>query len=327
MTDHEGNGQTQRQQYRHQPVMCRQVIEVLRAIPDGVVVDATLGGAGHAAALLDAHPGVALVGIDRDSDALTVAAQRLAVHGDRVTLCHANFADIGALLDQLGHETITGCLFDLGVSSPQLDRAERGFGYRKDGPLDMRMDQSRGISAADIVNHVDEVTLSDILRRNADERHARRIARAIVAQRPVTTTSELAAIIRKALPAQARRRGHPARRTFQAIRIAVNDELTVLDPALTAAVHRLAPAGRCAVLSYHSGEDRVVKMCFRREAGEAPPQLPGLPPPPGSAVVRLLWRGTRTPDPDEMIANPRCTAARLRAVERLDRFTPLAEVA
>ena len=304
--------------YHHEPVMCREVVEVLGEVPDGVALDATVGGGGHAAALLDACPKIRLVGLDRDPAALRAAAVRLADHSHRVTLRHARFDTLGAVLDELGQTDISACLFDLGVSSEQLDRPERGFSYRLDGPLDMRMDPMTGVTAADIVNRADESFLAAILRRNADERHSRRIARAIVAGRPFATTAQLAQAVAAAVPAPARRRAHPARRTFQALRIEVNAELEILGAALTGAIERLAPAGRCAVLSYHSGEDRIVKTVFRREAGESPPPRPGLPPAPGArAAVRLLGRRSRTPSDAETAANRRAGAARLRAVERL----------
>ena len=214
---------------------------------------------------------------------------------------------------------LSGALFDLGVSSPQLDLADRGFSFRNDGPLDMRMDRSQGRTAADLVNTTDERTLAGILQRNGDERHARRIARAIIAARPISTTGELAEIVRDAVPAAARRHaGHPARKTFQAIRIEINDELSMLEGALTQALDLLAPQGRCAVLSYHSGEDRIVKHVFRDAAGEAPRPRPDLPPPPGhEASVSLLWRGARRPSDAEVERNPRAEAARFRAVEKL----------
>ena len=304
--------------YHHEPVMRREVVELLGAVPDGVVVDATVGGGGHAAALLDCHPRIRVVGLDRDPSALRAAAARLADQRHRVTLRHARFDSLPALLDELGHDQISGCLFDLGVSSPQLDHAERGFSYRLDGPLDMRMDQTGGVTAADIVNHADERYLAEMLRDNADERHCRRIARAIVAGRPFSTTTQLARAIAKGMPSASGRRAHPARRTFQALRIEVNAELEVLEASLTSAIDRLAATGRCVVLSYHSGEDRIVKNVFRNAAGESPPPRPGLPPAPGpGATVRLLGRRPRFPDEAETAANPRASAARLRAAERL----------
>ncbi len=303
----------------HESVMAGEVVDVLSMVPDGLVVDATLGGGGHADALLAANERLSILGLDRDEVALEAAGARLAPHGDRVTLRHARFDALADTVRALGHTSVAGCLFDLGVSSPQLDHGERGFSFRHDGPLDMRMDRSHGRTAADIVNHADQRTLVDILRRNGDERHAVRIARAIVANRPFTSTAALAEVVRDAVPAPARRTGgHPARRTFQAIRIEVNDELTILADALGQAIDMLAPRGRCAVLAYHSGEDRIVKQVFRDAAGEVPPPRPDLPPPPDAlASVRLLWRGARKPSAEEIERNPRAEAARFRAVEKL----------
>ncbi|MDW3218520.1 MAG: 16S rRNA (cytosine(1402)-N(4))-methyltransferase RsmH [Acidimicrobiales bacterium] len=311
--------------FAHDSVMLDEVTEVLAAVPDGCVVDATLGGAGHADALLAANDRISLVGLDQDEMALDAAGARLAPHGDRVTLRHRRFDGLADELHSLGITQLSGVLFDLGVSSPQLDRADRGFSYRFDGPLDMRMDRRRGRTAADLVNELDERDLFVLLRRNGDETHARRIARAIVAARPIDSTARLADIVRDAVPAAARRSGgHPARRTFQALRIEVNQELEILDDALGQALDMLAPAGRCAVLAYHSGEDRIVKRHFRDAAGEAPPPRPDLPPPPGyEATVRLLWRGARKPSTDEIARNPRAEAARFRAVEKL----PIAQAA
>ena len=305
--------------FDHEPVMLAEVVEVLADVPDGYVIDATLGGAGHASALLDANDGLSLLGFDQDAMALAAAGSRLAHHGDRVSLHHRRFDAIPEIVDELGIDAVSGCLFDLGVSSPQLDRAERGFSFRNDGPLDMRMDQRGAVTADSLVNQLDEVGLVSLLRRNADEPHARRIARAIVAARPIESTASLADIVRDAVPAAARRKGgHPARRTFQALRIEVNQELDILDDAVSAVLARLAPKGRCAVLAYHSGEDRIVKRCFRDAAGDAPRPRPDLPPPPGyEAEVTLLWRGARTPSPEEIERNPRAEAARFRAVERL----------
>ena len=306
--------------YHHEPVMCREVVEVLRDVPEGILVDATVGGGGHAAALLESLPQIRLLGLDRDPDALRATAERLTPHRGRATLRHAAFDALGPVLDGIGETRIAGCLFDLGVSSTQLDRPERGFSYRLDGPLDMRMDPTTGVTAADIVNGADESDLAGILRRNADERHARRIAAAIVAERPFATTAQLSRAVAAAVPAPARRRSHPARRTFQALRIEVNGELEMLERALTGAVERLADRGRCVVLAYHSGEDRIVKSVFRGAAGENPPPRPGLPPAPGpAATVRLLSRRARTPTESEKAANHRASSARLRAVERLTR--------
>lgn len=305
--------------FDHASVMLDEIVETLSEVPNGLVVDATLGGAGHASALLAANDGLSILGLDRDEMALGAAEARLAPHGERVALRHTRFDGLADAVHSLGVEHLSGALFDLGVSSPQLDLADRGFSFRHDGPLDMRMDRSQGPTAADLVNSTDERALVGILQRNGDERHARRIARAIVAARPLHTTAELAEVVRDAVPAAARRgSGHPARKTFQAIRIEINDELVILEDALRQALDLLAPTGRCAVLAYHSGEDRIVKNVFRSGAGEGPRPRADLPPPPGhEATVKLLWRGARRPAEAEIERNPRAEAARFRAVEKL----------
>ncbi len=306
-------------QFIHEPVMMSEVVNVLSDVPDGVVVDATIGGAGHSEALLEANRNISIIGLDRDEMALDAARSRLAPYESRVSLHHCRFDSIGEIVRSLGHQHVSGCLFDLGVSSPQLDRADRGFSFRNDGPLDMRMDRTTGQTAADVVNDYGERSLVDILRRHGDEPHARRIAAAIVAARPFDSTAELADVVRQAVPAAARRRGgHPARRSFQAFRIEVNEELIILKDTLDQAIDLLAPSGRCAVLAYHSGEDRIVKRTFRRASGDVLPPRPDLPPPPGTeATVRLLWKGARKPSADEITENPRSQAARFRAVEKL----------
>ena len=311
--------------FAHDPVLRDVVVELFAPVPPGVVVDATLGGGGHAEALLATHPHLSVVGLDQDPDALAAAGRRLARFGDRITLRHTRFDRLGAVLTDLGHDRASGALFDLGVSSPQLDRPERGFSFRAAGPLDMRMDPGRPVTAADLVNGAGERELADLLRDLGDERYAARIAKAIVAARPLATTTELADVVRNAVPAPARRRGgHPARRTFQALRIAVNDELGILPGAVDDAVDRLAPGGRCVVLAYHSGEDRIVKARFRHAATggwTGPSHLPT--PPDVHPTVRLLRAGAWRPSAAEIASNPRAEAARLRAVEKL----PLQEVA
>ncbi len=305
--------------FAHVSVMLDEIVEVLSEVPDGIVVDATLGGAGHAAALLAAHGGISILGLDRDEMALSAAGARLAEHGERVALRHTRFDGLAEAVQSLGADRVSGALFDLGVSSPQLDLADRGFSFRNDGPLDMRMDRSQGRTAADLINTSDERALTGILQRNGDDRPGNASGVALVAARPIATTRELADVVREAVPAAARRQpGHPARKTFQAIRIEINDELAMLEDALTQALDLLAPQGRCAVLSYHSGEDRIVKHVFRDAAGEAPRPRPDLPPPPGhEASVSLLWRGARRPSGAEVERNPRAEAARFRAVEKL----------
>ena len=305
----------------HDPVLVDLVVELFARVPAGTIVDATLGGAGHAAAVLESRSDLSVLGLDRDPDALAAAQARLAPYGSRAAAVRARFDQLATVVAAAGtaSQPIVGVLFDLGVSSPQFDRADRGFSYRLDAPLDMRMDPTQGISAADVVNTASVGELADILRRNADERFAGRIARAIEAARPLTTTTELAEVVVAAIPAPARRRGgYPAKKTFQALRIHVNDELGVLPPALDAAIDIVAPDGVIQVISYHSGEDRIVKERFRRadDGGcTCPPNLPcvcGAVP-----EARLLKRGGWTASPAEVAANPRASSARLRAIQLL----------
>ena len=303
----------------HEPVMAEEVVDLFRPIPPGLVVDATVGLGGHARALLGALDHIRVLGLDRDADALALAAVALAPYGDRAVVRRARFDQLASTLQEGGETGVAGVLFDLGVSSPQLDRPERGFSYRADGPLDMRMSQSDTTTAADVVNGYDERRLARVIAEYGDERYARRIARAIVAARPLQRTEELADVVRDAIPAPARRRGgHPARRTFQALRIEVNRELDVLAPALDQAIDALVPGGRCVVLAYHSGEDRIVKDRFRQAATGGCTCPPGLPCVCGAQpVVRLLNRGARKPTPIEVARNRRAESARLRAVEKL----------
>jgi 16S rRNA (cytosine1402-N4)-methyltransferase len=305
--------------FEHDPVMAAEVVEVFSTVPAGWVLDATLGGAGHAVRLLQAHPHLRVLGIDRDADALSVARQRLAVFGDRVSTAHLRFDHLEHAMEALAIDTLSGALFDLGVSSPQLDRAERGFSYRHVAPIDMRMDQSEPWTAGDIVNGYDEVALVRVLRDFGDERFAVRIARAIIAARPIETTNQLAEVVVTAIPAAARRTGgHPAKRTFQALRIELNRELEILPAALDTAIARTEVAGRVAVLSYHSGEDRIVKerMRLAQTGGcQCPPELPCVCD--ALQVVRLVRGVPRTPSNAEQEANPRARSARLRVVERI----------
>ena len=308
--------------FEHEPVLLGRILDLFAAVPDGIFVDATLGGAGHAAALLEAHPGFRLVGIDRDPAALDAAAERLAPYAVRCTFHHARYDRAAALARAEADATglpVVAALFDLGVSSPQLDRAERGFSYRHDAPLDMRMDPTAGPTAADVVNGYDEARLAEVLATLGDERFSARIARAIVAARPITSTVQLAELVREAIPAATRRRGgHPAKRTFQAIRIEVNEELTILSDALDTVVGAVDPGGRVAVISYHSGEDRLVKAAFRLAVTGGCTCPPDLPCVCGAmSVARNVTRGGITPDAAELEANPRAASARLRAVERI----------
>ena len=305
--------------FEHRPVMVDEVVELFRSVPSGTVVDATVGGGGHAAAILDAVSHASLLGLDRDADAIEAARVSLARFGNRVELRHVRFDALTETMNELALDTIAGALFDLGVSSPQFDRADRGFSYRLDAPLDMRMDTRQPRTAADIVNEDDESEITRLLRAHSDERYAKRIAHAIVAARPILTTTQLADVVRDAIPAPARRRGgHPAKRTFQALRIEVNDELAVLPDALDQAIDALAPGGRCAVLSYHSGEDRIVKARFRAAATGGCTCPPGLPCQCGATpLVRELRPLKRRSTAAEIEANPRSESAVLRAVEKL----------
>ena len=302
--------------FEHRPVMVDEVVELFAPVPSGAIVDATVGGGGHAAALLASRPDIRVIGLDRDNDALDAASATLASYRDRVALHHARFDRLG---DFVPGDGISGALFDLGVSSPQFDRAERGFSYRNEGPLDMRMDREDSLRAADVVNTYGEEELAQLFSASGERRFARRIAAAVVAARPLDSTAELAEVVRAAIPAAARRTGgHPARRVFQALRIEVNAELDVLGPALDAAIAALRPGGRCVTLAYHSGEDRLVKDRFRAAATGDCVCPPGLPCVCGAApTVRLLTRGARKPSAAEVAENPRAESARLRAVEKL----------
>jgi 16S rRNA (cytosine1402-N4)-methyltransferase len=299
--------------------MVDNVVDLLLPVPPGVLLDATLGGAGHSRAVLDAAPQLSLIGIDQDPEAVAASRRVLAPYGQRARVQQARFDDLAEVLDRAGVDHLSAALFDLGVSSPQLDIPDRGFSYRSPGPLDMRMDPGRPVSASDVVNSWPEAELVRLFRANGEARFARRIARAIIEARPLTSTAELAEVVRGAIPAAARRTGgHPARRVFQAVRIAVNEELDVLPAAIDAAIDRLVPAGRCVVLSYHSGEDRIVKDRFRLATSGGCVCPPGLPCVCGAEpAVRLLTRGALRPNAEEMAANRRAESARLRAVERL----------
>ena len=311
----------------HQPVLLDRVVELLSAAPDGLLVDGTVGAAGHARALLDAriarYGHARLLGIDRDPSALELATETLADHLDdpavEVVLRRARFDAMPALLDELGEPPVAGVFLDLGISSMHVDEARRGFSYRNEGPLDMRMDPDLPRSAGDLVNDLPEGELAQLLQRYADERFARRIARAIVAARPLATTTQLAEVVRDAVPAAARRHGgHPATRTFQALRIAVNDELGALDAVLPVIIDRLAPGGVAVVLSYHSLEDRRVKRAFADAARGCicPPDLPVCGCGRTPAAEPIVRRPER-PSDAEIATNPRASAARLRALRRL----------
>jgi 16S rRNA (cytosine1402-N4)-methyltransferase len=306
--------------FLHDPVMLDEVMSVFLDMNDGVFLDATLGGAGHSVALLSAHPHISLLGIDQDNTALAAASTTLLDSGlrERATLRHARFDSVSRVVAEEGIGSLAGALFDLGVSSPQFDVAERGFSYRFDAPLDMRMNREQALSAHTVVNEYDEKSLAEMLRRNADEKFASRIARSIVAARPVTTTAQLSDIVASAIPAPARRRGgHPSKRTFQAIRIEVNAELDILPGALRDTIALLAPGACLAVLSYHSGEDRIVKQVMRTaETGDCtcPSHLPC-----GCGALKTVERVrvSREAGRDEQARNPRSASARLRVVRKL----------
>ncbi|HEX4160884.1 MAG TPA: 16S rRNA (cytosine(1402)-N(4))-methyltransferase RsmH [Acidimicrobiales bacterium] len=303
--------------FDHIPVLRDEVVSLFAAVPSGVVVDATVGGGSHAASLLEAHPGLRVLGLDRDPSALEAAAERLAQFGDRISLVRSPFSALEAVIEEADVAPLSGILFDLGVSSPQLDWAARGFSYRADGPLDMRMDPASGVTAADLVNGLPGDALARLFRENGEGRLSGRIARAVVEARPLTSTGQLAEVVSAAVPQAARRRGHPARRVFQALRIEVNDEQNELRAALPVALSSLAVGGVLAVISYHSGEDRLVKQTFADAASGGCVCPPGLPCVCGAvARHRLVFRGARKPSAAEVDANPRAEAARLRAIVR-----------
>jgi 16S rRNA (cytosine1402-N4)-methyltransferase len=308
----------------HVPVMTGRVLALLRPAlePAGaVLIDATLGRAGHASALLAEHAGLSLIGIDADDAAIEESRRVLAPYADRVTLVQAVYDEIPDILARLGRLSVQGVLFDLGLSSPQVDDASRGFAYAQDAPLDMRMDRSRPVTAADVLNTYPAPRLAQVLREYGEERFARRIADAVIRERavaPLASTSRLTEIVRAAIPAAARRTGgNPAKRTFQALRIEVNGELDALRRALPAALNALDVRGRIVVLAYHSLEDRIVKQEFAdRAADTTPPGLP-VPLPEARPRFRLLTRGAERPAEQEVAANPRAASARLRAAERM----------
>jgi 16S rRNA (cytosine1402-N4)-methyltransferase len=308
----------------HVPVMVDRVLALLGPAlsHDGaVLVDATLGLGGHSEAFLRAYDGLRLVGLDRDPHALRLAGDRLAPFEGRTTFVHAVYDEVLAVLDELGIPAVDGVLFDLGVSSMQLDEPARGFAYAQDAPLDMRMDATSPLTAADVVNTYSAADLTRILFRYGEERFARRIADRIVAERarrPFDTSARLSELVRSAIPAAARRTGgHPAKRTFQALRIEVNGELEVLERALPRAIRTLALHGRIVVMSYHSLEDRIAKRTLvAGTRSDVPDDLPVIPA-GHEPYLRLLTRGAERPSDDEVAANPRAASARVRAAERI----------
>ncbi|MFL5670281.1 MAG: 16S rRNA (cytosine(1402)-N(4))-methyltransferase RsmH [Chloroflexota bacterium] len=309
----------------HLPVLVDEVLEMLAPAPGSLHIDATLGGGGHAERILEAaNPDGRLLGLDADALAIARVEERLrSLYGDRLVLRQANFRELADVAPGAGFAAVDGCLFDLGLSSYQLADRERGFGFRAGGPLDMRFDTTRGVPAAELLASLDAAELTALFRRYGEEPKAPRIARAIVEARkvaPVATAEELAALVERVAPPnpRLRRRTHPATRVFQALRIAVNEELEALQAGLVAALDLLRPGGRLVVLSYHSLEDRIVKRFFQaeRRGCVCPPDVPvcvcGHDP-----RLRLVTRPSLTPTPAEIDANPRARSARLRAAERL----------
>ncbi|WP_265444379.1 16S rRNA (cytosine(1402)-N(4))-methyltransferase RsmH [Flexivirga meconopsidis] len=309
---------------RHTPVLAGRITELLSPAlqSDGAVfVDGTLGMGGHTQAILAANPGAIAYGVDRDTEALRLAGERLASYGDRFRPVHAVYDEAFAILAEQGVTRVDAVLFDLGVSSLQLDESDRGFAYSVDAPLDMRMDQTTGVTAADVLNTYSAADLERILKVYGEERFARRIASAIVREReqaPFTDSARLVELLRRAIPAASQRTGgHPGKRTFQALRIEVNSELDVWRDALPAAIDALTVGGRVAVLSYHSLEDRITKQALAAGAiSTAPPDLP-VELPEHAPYLRLLTRGAEQPTDRETEDNPRAASARLRAAERI----------
>ena len=308
------------QGFEHTPAMLTEVVEFFSDVPSGTLLDATLGGGGHAAALLESRPDLRLIGIDQDSTAIAAATAHLGRFGDRVYIAHARFDAMETIVrSRLLDEPLVGVLFDLGVSTAQIDTPARGFSFRFDGPLDMRMDPRQARTAADIVNSIEPRELESLLRANGETRLSRRIADAIVAARPITRTAQLADVVAAAVPGAARRRGHPARRVFQALRIATNEELSILPDAIDEAISLTRTGGRVVVLSYHSGEDQITKERLSFAATGGCTCIPELPCVCGAiATARILTRGARLPSPAEIALNPRAEAARLRAVQIID---------
>ena len=307
----------------HTPVMLDRCVELLAPAltqPGAVVLDATLGMGGHSEALLTRFEHVRLIGVDRDTDALRLAGERLAPFADRTTLVHAVYDELERAMSVAGVEHLDGILFDLGVSSLQLDEAERGFAYAQDAPLDMRMDRTGGITAAEILSTSSAGELARIFRDYGDERLAKRYADAIVAARTdarLTTSAQLVEILQRATPAKLKNAGHPAKRVFQALRVAVNGELEALGRALPAALDALAVGGRIVVMSYQSHEDRMVKHALRdATTSTAPVGLP-VDMPEFAPEFELLTRGAETATPAEQQQNPRSIPARLRAAQRV----------
>lgn len=316
-------GKNRAEAMKHIPVMLDECMEGLAIDPDGIYVDGTLGNGGHAAAILERIGTQGrLIGFDRDADAIERVKERFSDElGRRVELVHDNYANMAGRLDAMGIDLIQGLLLDLGVSSFQLDEAERGFSFQQDAPLDMRMDRTRGVTAAELVNSTGEEELADIIYRLGEERASRRIAREIVAARarmPIGTTAQLAGIVEQAKGGRRGRRIHPATQTFQALRMAVNDELAGLEQVLEQMIGRVAEGGRIAILTFHSLEDRMVKQFLNRHVPREESLHQGgvrryVEEPP----VRWIWKKPRTAGAHELAENPRARSAKLRVAERI----------
>lgn len=307
--------------YGHIPVLYDEVLNLLQSTTPGLYIDGTVGAGGHARGILDASsPNGRLLGFDRDPAAIEVARGRLEDYGTRCTLVHASYATMGEAAPGHGFAAVDGILLDLGLSSRQLADAERGFSFLQDGPLDMRFDSSTGESAADLVNNLSEEDLADVFWRYGEERQSRRIARLVVAHRPLYTTGELAGLIAGELGRRPGRAGHrhPATQVFQALRIAVNDELVEVEKGIAAAVGLLKPGGRLAIISFHSLEDRLVKHSFRDQSRNCvcPPEQP-ICTCGGNATVKLLTRKATKATEQEIALNPRSRSARLRAIIKI----------
>ena len=304
--------------FAHIPVMAENVKEIFSTVPSGTILDATIGGGGHSYQILESRHDLNVIGIDQDSEALDAAESKLSEFSDRVSLVHSRFDDLSAVTKLIGEQNLSGVLFDLGVSSYQLDNPLRGFSFRNDGPLDMRMNPDSQITAGDYVNQSTEQELASLLHHYGDERYSKRIARSIISMRPIQSTKELANIIRDAIPERSKRSpGHPARRSFQALRIAVNSEIDILESSIRKAIQLLKIGGRGVVLSYHSGEDKVVKRTLRELAGLNVSNSKYHPEIQQEEKILLLARKAERASRNEILRNPRASSALLRKFEKV----------
>ena len=304
--------------FAHVPVMAESVTEIFSSVPSGLILDATIGGGGHSYEILKSRDDLNVIGIDQDPEALAAAESKLAGFANRVSLIHGRFDDLSTVTKQIGEQRLSGFLFDLGVSSYQLDNPQRGFSFRNDGPLDMRMNPETQITAGNYVNESTEEELAYLLHNYGDEKYSKRIARAIVSMRPILSTKELARVIREAMPARSKNSpGHPARRSFQALRIAVNCEIEILESSIREAIRLLRIGGRGVVLSYHSGEDKVVKRALRQLAALDTSNSKYHPEIQQEEKILLLARKAQRASSDEILKNPRASSALLRKFEKV----------